>query len=458
MMVFWFKKKVFYLLCLLLFLPFIPGKANAHDSNLPSELENNIIGLINLTRLDPVTVGQYLGIDTQSLFSDIPPYSSFYASHKWSLRHNQSLSRAAISHCLDMFDRDYFSSVTPEGKKLEQRAADQEYQAIEIYEYMSILSLVNYIQPEKAFFELFRQFFLDQVAIYKNNQANIFDYRIRDLGVSFRSGNLTVGGKLTNVYLLVITYGISKDYLIEYPLMRKINLARKDHIQFLDHFGIEKEIAAKALNGFLLINLIGGLSPLVFYSSSSDIQFHLNNHDSPKEILGFVEHQTISWEETVALKTSPSEIAEILFEKLIFSENMEGIKAVFNFQSNAAIINLTRFIADNDTELFKVEFIFGRVNRLPNLFMGNVFELHESNDIFSQVQGLKDIQINLYNEEGNLISGFTTELDGSFRLLQEPGLNTWEIWSNDTRAMSGSYTAKERPFWDDIIVSDIFDE
>jgi hypothetical protein len=456
--VFWFKK-FGYLLCLLLFLTFIPGKTNAHDNNIPSELENNIIGLINLIRLDPVTVGQHLGIDTQSLFSDIPSYSPFYTSHKWSLRYNQSLGREAISHCLDMFDRDYFSSVTPEGKDLAQRAADQGYQPIEIYEYMSILSLVNYIQPEKALFELFRQFFLDQAKSYKDFQPNIFDYRIRDIGVSFRSGNLTLGGKLTNVYGLVITYGISKDYLIEDSLARMVNTARNDHVQTLDYFGIDLKGAAKALDGFILSHLNGGLSPIVFYASPGDLQLQKHKTDNSEDSLEFEQPQAkFIWQEHISKETSPWEIARIFFEKLIYMENMEGVKALFNFHANAGVIKLTRIETTQDTELIQLEITLGSVTNAPNLLMGNVFAGDENPDFFMAGTGLNDIRLILYNQKGEAISKFITGPDGAFRLTQEPGFNEWEAWSGEKLLLTGSYTEDHRPFWKDIIIPISFKE
>ena len=441
-------KQLVYSLAIMASLFLLAFPAKAGQNSPVSNVEATFYELVNIARFHPLMVAEALSLDQVSLFSGISEDSPFWDAHKWSLQFNESLALANSAHAQDMLSNDYFSLVSPGGQGPEQRAADAGYLVVSVYQNMTLLSFQNYLSPEQAALQIFKQFFLDEVESFKDGKLSIFDHGLRDIGLSFQKGQKTLGGKSANVYLFVIQLGISQDTYVEESLARLINSSRVDHSRALDDHGIDKIEAARALGGFLLINLQGGLTPLLFNAPVED-RVWLANQDSP---VNSSEVLSIRWAVNVFEDDSEWDIAQQLFSRLISREDLSGVKAIFNPQANSATVNVRRF-SEELGNIAEAELTLYFLNPSPNMIMGNVFENLSGDQVYSIEYGLENVRLVSRDIAGKVLHTTMSGPQGSFRVRQFPGsVATLEVWKEEELLFIDNYIPLNRSQWREVIV------
>ncbi|MFW5731264.1 MAG: CAP domain-containing protein, partial [Desulfonatronovibrionaceae bacterium] len=308
-------------------LDILDGRADAdfaQASDTFRHLAEQLRVLVNVGRKEPGKVAALLGMDPDKLFPGVLEFDPLWNSHKWSLRSNRILQSSAADHARDMLSRDYLSSRSPEGSGPADRAEARGYKGIQVQEYISVLAPQSYVSPEKALVELFVRFFEAQAAEYSKGKDSIFDYGLRDIGIAYSSGTLTVEGNKTSVYLLVINTGTSEYHRVENSLRRMVHASRNDIESFLQYYEIDQEKAARAMNGFLLSKVNGGLFPVFFYASEEDtnlLNLALDKSAGPRQ--EFVELDRVELKKCFDQGYDPDEAAAEFMRELSFLENFE---------------------------------------------------------------------------------------------------------------------------------------
>ncbi|WP_157493248.1 CAP domain-containing protein [Desulfonatronovibrio magnus] len=424
-------------------------QVSAQASNTFPQLEKDAVMLANYTRKNPAFIANIISKDVSAALDSIPVYSPFWALHKWALRSDYRLSEAVKKHSEDMFSKGYLSSISPDGINPEQRAISQGYKPLEIHEYISVMVPRNFIAPEEAFLELYTRFFYHEVDSFINGTASIFDYHMRDIGVSFASGKQVIEGKSVSVYKLVISYGLSTESLIEDELMRLINTARSDYNRFLEYFEIDKESAARALDGFLMINLNGGLDPLIFYSSAENLQAYRLEDDT----IVFRDEVNIlqNFEASISYSSDPDpySAAYDLFQQLVMSGDMQGVKMILCARSSAGVVKIN---ADSSTEEMKVSlnFAIGRSSDRDNILTGNILT-SQDDDPFGPARVPEDLKLELLSGD-NTVSVFYPRYSGSFRMNQITGSNMLYVRHDEEIVSKHFYSAGQRPTWKEVTI------
>lgn len=442
--------KIFYFIAVSLASIFLTLSVVKASQEAPvSELETVLIELVNMARMEPLQVAEDLDLDKKKLFSGIAADSPFWDKQKWSLRLNPSLYTAVTDHAQDMLARDYFGYVSPEGLGPEQRAVDADYSPLAVHEYMSLFTFQNYIPAEQAALELFKRFFQDEVQGFKQNEASIFDHALRDIGLTFQGGKLTLEGRKQNVYLFVLQYGTAQDVFLEESLMRMLNATRNNPLQALDLYDIEYEKAADALgdNSWVLYD---GLPPLMFYSTTIDWRWQqrLSTQDGADDI------EVLAWEEYIPEDVTAWEAAEIFFEKVFNLENEQGFRTILNPLAHSAVLHLSR--SNDNSGRLAVEIIFGQSEKIPQpyMLMGNVFQGGSDQGSCWPEKGLENLKLVLKDIQGRYISSTLSGPMGSYRMVQQPGLNTLELWSEADFLLKRWYKAESMSSWLDMEVWD----
>ena len=412
------------------------------------EVEEAIYGIINLARIDPIKAAGYLGLDQEGIFGGIAEDSPFWDEYNWSLGKDKSLTAAAIAQARDMLDRNYFGHVSPEGKGPVERGRLAGYKPVYVREEMTLITFQNYISPRQAGLEIFRQFFLDEIQSFKAGKITIFDHRIRDIGLSLQSGSMILDDRLLNVYLFVVQYGISRHEYVEESLIHIINSFRDDPSRFFELHG------GGILNHENFPGLsFQSLSPLVFYPSTSDLQW-LRQIDkmapAPSPTI-----QTINFEQLIPAGADSWEAAKAVFAGLLKESSFDS-----NFlqhpRANAATFEIVQHRFDDDFIQAEVTYTQAIFNEQETMLMGNVFLDQYMERVFTPEQGRENMLLIIRDESGSVISRTLSGLMGSFRLKHQlKEWNTWEVWSGGEKLLGGSYLPWSGSVWLEIPLSDL---
>ena len=167
---------------------------------------------INTARRNPLAAAEQLGVDqdlVRAAFADspwildqgLPPLA-------W----NPSLVLSSSAHGQDMFQRLYYSYVTPEGETVGQRIAAEGYQALSVGESMNALFFNNnYVPLDDAFPILVAAMLRDELRGETSVQRNLFSPDVTELGVAFFAESIKQSGALSYVYLLIVDLATPAD-------------------------------------------------------------------------------------------------------------------------------------------------------------------------------------------------------------------------------------------------------
>jgi hypothetical protein len=175
--------------------------------------------LINEARVKPLLVIERLGLDEEKarlalgedewiLDRGLPPVAL-----------NGILLESASKHGQDMIENLYYSSVSLDGRTVEDRVAEVGYEAANTGESLSLLAFQKkFIDPMKAAELMFENLVSAELNPESTLPKNIFGNNFSELGIAFTPATLDLGERLPFfVYLVVMDFAEPlefKSYLI----------------------------------------------------------------------------------------------------------------------------------------------------------------------------------------------------------------------------------------------------
>ncbi|MCB2183979.1 MAG: hypothetical protein KQH63_18285 [Desulfobulbaceae bacterium] len=191
--------RIFFLILL-----FVPTISAASDQDSLS-LEQAILERINVARYNPWTEAERLGLNSNSLRQSLPVETAVAWDRSLApLSPNDQLNEAAVEHCRDMIDLNYFTSTSPDGETSVDRVAATGYQADLVREEIGAMAFEFFIQADQAGSEM-----LDTLLLKAFNQASesvtsLLDTKVEEAGIAMESGTIAINGFQYNIYALTI--------------------------------------------------------------------------------------------------------------------------------------------------------------------------------------------------------------------------------------------------------------
>lgn len=229
---------------------FFSAAVSHAETSALSPYEIALLDRINQARENPLEAARNLGLDSDQVWADLPDLRPVLENGLPPLAFNENLFRAAKAHMTDMIDRQYYASVTPEGKTPEQRILESGYLPVATGETIGFVGFNNFMDPQDAADILFRNMFLDELNPERSAQKNILNSELKEIGPTIGAGAFQVQGVSTNIYIVNCDFGGSADELVETAILRLINEARRDPLQTIENFSIDETAARSALGEF----------------------------------------------------------------------------------------------------------------------------------------------------------------------------------------------------------------
>lgn len=176
------------------------------EDAVPSEYEVMMLELINDARLNPEEI-------LDSLQIEIGAQADNWASHGLRpLELNTKLYQSATDHVMDMFQKGYFSRISPDGSTVEDRVRREGYDAVMVGETLGALLFGNFVSPRNAVTTMFRNMVKNDLADEQGGGI-ILSNAFSEIGISLKSGTFVMsGGERKNAYLVVCDFGRSIDF------------------------------------------------------------------------------------------------------------------------------------------------------------------------------------------------------------------------------------------------------
>ncbi len=212
----------------------------------PSISEAALLEMINDARKEPLATAASLGFDPSKILEDFPEMKDVLIAGMPALQFNSLLYEAACEHNQDMIDRDYYSSVNPDGKNVDQRFADKGYVSEYSGETLGMLAFANFLPASGATRVFFESMFKDELNPENDYQKNILNENMGDAAVSIKASSKILNGTKFNTYTAVCDFGNKasvdeKVGKIERLLMILVNEFRTNPDATAESLGIELE-------------------------------------------------------------------------------------------------------------------------------------------------------------------------------------------------------------------------
>ncbi len=171
------------------------------------------------------------------------------------------LYRSASSHSLDMIEKSYYSSTSPDGKTFQERILENGYIPVVSGESLGMLSFRNFINPDDALRVIFDNMLKDESDPERKRPLYLLNPDVRHIAVSFRAGAFEREGVWKNVYIVVCDVGNNDTSRLESELISMINNARKNSRKAFEDLGMDISDVQMSLGYYSWI-LDNELSPL----------------------------------------------------------------------------------------------------------------------------------------------------------------------------------------------------
>lgn len=206
----------------------LSGGFSAADTEIgnPSEAEMLFFGWINQARENPLSMADSLGMDKGKILADLPDLHDILTKGMEPVRFDERIYKAAYSHALDMIERVYYASESPQGNTVADRMFSYHYFPVKSGESLGMISFVNFMDSRKAARLIFENMFREELkpdAVARN----ILNPEMKDAGVSLRASLFKLEGSSANVYVGVCDFGSEDTSQIELSLAAMLNHARK---------------------------------------------------------------------------------------------------------------------------------------------------------------------------------------------------------------------------------------
>lgn len=227
----------------------------------PSEYEHQLMELINQARVNPLIAAKYLGKDPEVVKESLPQIEHILTQGLPPLVFNTRLYLAANQHNLDMLNQGYYSHNSLDGRTVKDRIRAQGYSPILSGEYLGLFRFKNFIEPETAVWRIFKSFF-EQELDPETKKRYILNPNIKEIGLSFSCGSISLQGTTFNAYIANCDFATSKLNVVELEVFRLLNKSRNQPVEFLYQMGISKTELNTKLDGFE--DLDQGMPPLAW--------------------------------------------------------------------------------------------------------------------------------------------------------------------------------------------------
>lgn len=189
------------------------------------DYEAAFLARINEARQDPSGVAGRLGMTLDPLIARFPDLHDELMNGMPQLIRSSTLAMSAAEHALDLIEKGYYSKISQDGRTVEDRMRDAGYLPAEADEAIGMIGFNNFFDPNMAVNAIFENFFREQV----NSGEPIFlNPGFTDVGISFQTGTMPIGGKLQNFYLVTVDVGSSLNDTVEKAVYRMINDLRRE--------------------------------------------------------------------------------------------------------------------------------------------------------------------------------------------------------------------------------------
>ncbi len=233
------------------------------SETVPSQIERELLELINQARRTPLDTVSRLGLNSDAVLAGLPELSEILTDGIPPLNFNGHLYTSAKAHTEDMIANGYYSEMSIDGRSVFDRVAQSGYSHSDAGESLGMLAFTNFVPPDTAARLIFENIFIDEVAIENGKSKNILNPKFQDVGIYFGSGSWVLNGKKVNVYLATLDFGKEGMNYSEQLFVSLINQARSNPIKTAACLGMDMEkLFENRLDLFTI--LAYGLPPVVF--------------------------------------------------------------------------------------------------------------------------------------------------------------------------------------------------
>ncbi len=392
------------------------GKTKAEDKT--TQYEQVFLELINQAREDPKAMTTNLGMDVESLVQERPELKYILNKELLSLSFNEKLYQVASANTQDMLNNNYQGHVSPDGKNYEELIKAAGYEPVIAEEALGIILFRNFIKPETALLDIFKQIFTDELHQNPPFAFKLLNPQVRDIGISIRTGKFAIDGKYRNAYIVACVFASNKNYLIEQGLHQFINEARQEPMAAIQGAGLNLDTVQNNLGEQKDI-LQGDIPPLAWNvklqeAAKSHVQDmyekdyldidSLQGTDPTERYSAHGYESKISGQYVrlmeVDSSTSWKEITRDIFFDLIKEEvelSEEGKPTIFNPNLSEVGIGINRVdISGEDKSnksLFWVSVDFAQPEEERYYLLGRIYESDQDKDKFTFNLIKQDIKI-----------------------------------------------------------------
>ncbi len=419
---------------------FYPAHA-ADAESIASADELRMVELINAARKDPLGTAESIGMNPKKILKDFPELKDILVNGLPGLNFNERLYLSAAAHTRDMFDNSYYAYESMDGRTAEDRMSDAGYVPLDSGESLGLLYFNNFIDSEKAVYQLFSNMYRDELNPDWTGQRNILNPDMKDIGVCVGSGMFNFNGFSGNVYISTCDFG-SEIQAYELELMALINQARSKPRAVVKYYGLN---AAKIIKDFPGLEdvFVNGLPPV---SINSNLYKASKNH-----ALDMLAHQYYSSESkdgrtpedrirdagyeadwsgesrmlisTCDTEMPPGEAVNPIFRRMLlrsFWTQSKPDQTMFSAEAADAGVSIvtgeSSELGDacgNFVNMTVVDYAAPASAAGPNL-MGVVYSDENENGLFDPGEGLPGVRMEIKEAGSAVVRNILTNLTGGF--------------------------------------------
>jgi uncharacterized protein YkwD len=442
------KNKLTYIACIITFLAIFPAVshgASNFDPIAPSDVETEILAMINEARVNPLETAKSMGLDPDTILSNLPELHEILTNGLPPLTYNGNLFLSAQKQAQAVLDNDLLARSSLKGTGVYSRLLEKGYISKETGEAVASIAFRNFMKPEEAAKTLFNQIFKDELKPTKADRV-ILNPDLETVGVSLKSGRVTISKTLLNAYVLVADFATNLLSPREQALTELFNQARGNPLGVAKSLGMDPKTLVEGLPDLKEL-LEEGLPPLGFNDKLYDsadahaLDMAENSYFSKVNLDGFTVEDRIKNQgygpvavgEILGSLASvgfivPEDIAKILFESSFKGELNPASEERFLLNPDLKEMGLRFSIKglENGDGLYTARYLlvadFGaRDADLDPVLSGTVWNDLDGNGLYNGCcEGLYNIQIRIEGPDTAL--DLFTGSAGTFAVPLKPGL------------------------------------
>lgn len=391
-------------------------------ADMPSEVEQDLLNLINEARANPLEMASSLGVDPEKVLADLPELHLILKEGLPPLSFDSRLFQSASNHGLDMLAQNYYSNDSLDGRTYSDRILGSGYPATLTGESLGVVGFNNFLGPDEAVWIIFEKIFKDELDPNKTERRNLLDPAFTNAGVGISSGTYQLNGGSWNVYMATCDFAtdVINTASVEAALLEMINKARKDPISAFAAVGIDEATARTALGDDAYL-LDEGLPPLAMNEKLREAALAYE-HD----IAGWPDPDTISLEDpdlaeriadtgydaisagelvggffnedfVPALKSAQSIYEAMLLEELTLTSGERNIFSSLFTEAGIVFepVVLSSDVGEDSPDGYVVVADFAQPYEMRAFLVGNVYHDRNRNGNIDPGEGVEGIKVSL---------------------------------------------------------------